>query len=256
MAVFSFAAFTIVVRETVEAALIVSILLAYLAKTDNKKYQKDIWTGTGLALLASAILGGTLLIVFNGLSDTNLAIFEGVVMLAAASVLMYMIIWMRVHAKKIKTELQNAVTQAIDTNKRWSLILLPFAAVFREGVETVLFLAGVYAQPNETMSSIIFGSSVGLIVAMALAVAIFNGAVRFDLKLFFDISAALLFVLALFLVRTGIHEFQEVGFLGGETVMGTLIQLIGIATFLVVLTVFYRRVNRSEILQPTPITTA
>lgn len=215
MAIFSIAAFVVTLRETMEAALIIGILLAYLTQTNHQKLKRDIWIGTGLAGIASLI--GAIIInftigEFEGRAEM---IFEGVVMVSAALVLTWMILWMRKNAHTLKRDLEEKTESAISENKRFALVGIAFIAVFREGIETVLFLGGISSSESVAASSV--GAIAGILVAVVLAVLFFHGTVNLNMKQFFNVTSVILIFFAAGIFSRGIHEFQELGFFGSES---------------------------------------
>src|SRR5918999_4038620 len=136
-------------REGVEAALIVSIILAYLAKTGNQRHFGKIWLGTGAAVALSIVAGVILWITLEGLEGTAAQIFEGVATLLAAAVVTWMLFWMRRTAANIKGELQAGVDRALVEGGIFGLSVLAFTAVIREGLETALFLLGQVTAASE-----------------------------------------------------------------------------------------------------------
>jgi len=129
-------------REGVEAALIVSIILAYLARTGNARHFGRIWLGSLAALAISGAVGTVLWISIGGLTSPAEQYFEGSAMVLAAGVVTWMLFWMRRSAANIKGELQAGVDRALTEGSLWGLSILAFTAVIREGIETALFLLG------------------------------------------------------------------------------------------------------------------
>src|SRR5918995_4742715 len=129
-------------REGVEAALIVSIILAYLAKTGNQRHFGKIWLGAGAAVAVSIVIGLSLFVTIGGFEEPAEQIFEGFAMVIAASVVTWMLFWMRRTAANIKGELHAGVDRALVQGGIFGLALLAFTAVIREGIETALFLLG------------------------------------------------------------------------------------------------------------------
>ena len=137
-------------REGVEAALIVSIILAYLAKTGNRQHFPKIWAGTIGAIAVSVVVGVILFLTVGGLQEPYEQLFEAAAMILAAGVLTWMLFWMRRQARSVKGELQAAVDRVLSEGSGWGLGLLAFMAVIREGIETALFLTGqVFAASTE-----------------------------------------------------------------------------------------------------------
>ena len=202
------AAFLITLREGLEAALIVGIVLSVLRRLDKSKQAPSVWWGV-LAAAAASIASGIALnalgIVFEGRGE---AIFEGFAMLTAAGVLTWMIFWMQRQSRNIGKSLASEVEQAIESGtSTWALFSLAFVAVMREGIETVLFLtAAVFgATPGETL----LGGGLGLVVAIALGWLIFVGGRELNLKRFFSVTGLLLLLFAAGLAAHGVHELQE-----------------------------------------------
>ena len=130
----------ITLREGLEAALIIGIILAYLAKTANRQGFKPVWLGTSLAVLVSLIAGAIIYLVAGEFSGRAEEIFEGSAMLLAVGVLTWMVFWMRKQAVNIKGELQAQIQSALTRGSSFGLATIAFIAVVREGIETVLFL--------------------------------------------------------------------------------------------------------------------
>ncbi|MHA1990357.1 MAG: FTR1 family iron permease [Candidatus Hodarchaeales archaeon] len=208
----SFSSFVITLRETIEAALIVGIVLAYLTKTNNKNLRKDVWIGVFVAILASVVGAMAFLAIYGGFEGNTERLFEGIVMVLAAVVLTSMILWNFRHAKEIKAHLEDKVQDVISGNKRFAIFSLIFIAVFREGIETVLFLGGINA--NEPQSAILFSGTLGIIIAIIFATVLFQGSLNLNLKTFFNVTSVILILFAAGLLSHGLHEFQELNWFG------------------------------------------
>jgi high-affinity iron transporter len=206
-----FASFLLSLREGIEAALIIGIVLGALRKLHRSEMAPAVWYGALAAVLAS-IFTGVLLTAF-GLSLEGAAeqIFEGLAMLLAAAVLTWMIFWMNRQARSIKGELELGVQQATSTGSSRALFSLAFLAVVREGIELALFLtAATFASdPRST----ILGSLLGLSTAVLLGWSLFASILQLDLRRFFQVTGFLLILFAAGLVAHGIHEFNEVGWI-------------------------------------------
>ena len=198
-------------REGVEAALIVSIILAYLAKTGNQRYFGRIWVGTGAAVLLSIVVGAILWITLEGLEGTAAQIFEGVATLLAAAVVTWMLFWMRRTAANIKGELQAGVDRALVQGGIFGLAVLAFTAVIREGIETALFLMGQATAAGTEASSTIIGAFIGLAIAVAIGYAFYVGARVINLQTFFRWTGIALIFIAAGLLGYAVHEFVEAG---------------------------------------------
>ena len=198
-------------REGLEASLIVGIVLAYLAKTDNRHRFKAIWVGTAAAILASIALGGALFFAVGELEGRSEQIFEGTTMLSAVAVLTWMIFWMRKQARNIKGELEAKLAGAIAAGSAAGLASVVFFAVLREGWETSLFLFAISENSNPLSTSI--GAVIGLVISVSLGVALYMGSRRLNLRQFFTVTGILLIVFAGGLLAHAVHEFQEAGLL-------------------------------------------
>lgn len=200
--------FVITFREALEAALIIGIIAAYLAKIGRRELNRYLYLGTGAAILASVVAGWAFMVVYGGLEGRAEQIFGGLASLTAVAVLTYMIFWMARNSQKIKSELQEKVDISISRGQMFGIAALAFVAVFREGVETVLFLGTLATQsPTDTLVGLISG----LAVVVALALLMFKGVYRLDVKTFFKYTSILLIIFAAGLTAYGVHELNEAG---------------------------------------------
>src|ERR687896_2113050 len=172
-------------REGVEAALIVSIILAYLAKTGNARHFGKIWLGTGAAVAVGIAVGVVLFVTVGGFTGSTEQIFEGVAMLLAAGVVTWMLFWMRRTAANIKGQLQAGVDRALLQGGIFGLAILAFTAVIREGLETSLFLLGQTRVAGTEASSTLVGAFIGLAIAVAIGYGFYVGARVINLQTFF-----------------------------------------------------------------------
>ncbi len=203
--------FLIMLREGLEAALIVGILLAYLAKTGNRDKQGAAWTGVGLAVVVSILAGAVIFGTAGELEGRAEQLFEGAATLAAAAVLTYMIFWMRKQAINIRAHLQAQVDAALQSGSLLALGLLAFVAVGREGIETALFLFA--AAKTATPVAATIGGLLGLGGAVVLGYLLYRGTYRLNLRSFFNVTSLLLLFFAAGLLVHSIGEFQEAGFI-------------------------------------------
>lgn len=198
--------FLITFREALEAALIVTIIIAYLNKIGKREYSRYLYLGTGLAVLASLIVGWGVIVLYGSLSKDAERIFEGVASITATIVLTYMIIWMAKNATSIKGELQAKVDFAVTTGQVVGIVTLAFVSVFREGIETVLFLTTLsFTDPSGT----IIGMTLGLSTVLILSYLMLKGVYRMNLQKFFKYTSVLLIIFAAGLFGYGIHELIE-----------------------------------------------
>jgi high-affinity iron transporter len=200
-------------REGVEAALIVSIILAYLAKTGNQRHFSTIWLGAGAAIAVSVVIGLILFVTIGGFEAPAEQIFEGFAMILAASVVTWMLFWMRRTAANIKGELHASVDRALVEGGVIGLAVLAFTAVIREGIETALFLMGQATAAGSEALSTLLGALVGLAIAVVIGFAIYRGARVLNLRTFFQWTGIALIFIAAGLLSHGIHEFVEAGWI-------------------------------------------
>jgi high-affinity iron transporter len=199
-------------REVLEAALLSAIILAFLVKTGRVHLARYAWFGIYGAIAASFGLGGAIWILYGILSKANQVLFEGVAALIAVGVLTSMIYWMAVKGRTLKAKVEGRVEAAISRGAILGLASLTFVLVFREGLETVLFLTPFLVQDT---GQTLLGASLGLVAGTALAYAIFRMGLKLDLRKFFYFTSILLILLAGGLFGYGIHELIEYGKLQG-----------------------------------------
>jgi high-affinity iron transporter len=213
-------------REGVEAALIVSIILAYLAKTGNQRHFGKIWLGAGAAVAVSIAIGLVLFVTIGGFEEPAEQIFEGFAMVIAASVVTWMLFWMRRTSANIKGQLQAGVDRALVSGGVLGLALLAFTAVIREGIETALFLMGQATAAGSQATSTLVGAVIGLAIAVAIGWGLYRGAQVINLRTFFQWTGIALIFIAAGLLSHGIHEFIEAGWITVGT--GTAFDISGI----------------------------
>ena len=206
------AVFVIFVREGIEASMIVSILLAFLDRAGAREHFKDVLTGVAAALVLAT--GGAVAIYFTirNYDGTRFqTIFETGTYLLAVVVLTYMTFWMRSHARSLSSDLRTRAEQAMGRGERLGLGLLAFQAVGREGLETAIFtLAIVFATGTK---GAIWGALAGLIVALAVAAAMYRFGRRLNLGTFFTVIGTLLMVFAAGLVADIVENLQQLGWI-------------------------------------------
>ena len=216
-------ALLITLREGFEAALLIGILLAAVRRGGGSS--RSIWVGAAAAAGVSLIAGAALFASGRELTGTSEQLFEAGAALIAAGFLTWMLFWMRDHAAGSASRLSERAGAALATGGA-ALAWLAFAAVVREGFETALFL---FAAPGEGGFAAVLGALAGLAVATALGVAVYRGASRLDLGLFFKITGALLVVFAAYLLFGAVGELGEI--FGGEAfeVLGPLVAVVYVA---------------------------
>ncbi|NDC19195.1 MAG: iron transporter [Microbacteriaceae bacterium] len=186
--------FLIGLREGLEAALIVSILVAYLVKTNNRKGANQVLFGVGVAILTSILAGIALAEFIEVAPDGINEIIAGLASIIAVFFVTWMIFWMARQARGLKAELHEKIDTAVKASAL-SLVGVAFFAVIREGVETAVFL----------------GATLGLITAAVLGYLIYRGALKINLSKFFKYTGAFLIIVAAGILAYGVHELQEIG---------------------------------------------
>jgi high-affinity iron transporter len=201
--------FILALREGLEIALIIGIVLGALYKVNRRELSKPVWLGAVAAILLSFLVAGVLNYFDTELKGRAEQIFEGVTMLIAAGVLTWMILWMNKQAKYLKSDLEDNVQKTILVSGFWGLFSITFIAVVREGIELSLFFTAALAATQMRQAAI--GAVLGLIVAGVLGWIFFSTTLRLDLRRFFLITSVLLVFFAAGLVAQGVHELNEAG---------------------------------------------
>jgi FTR1 family protein len=197
-------AFIIALREWVEAALIVGITLAYLAKIGRNDLRKSVY-----AALGAAFVGSIAVAVVISRTNLNEDVFEGWVMLAAAFFVVTMVVFMMKTGRKLKGEIESKIGLLAGNDASLGLFFFVFLMVLREGAETVLMLAAVSLNSTALMSFL--GTLLGVLAAIAFGVMFAKGSVRINLQKFFRVTTAILFLVAAQLLVSGLHELSESG---------------------------------------------
>lgn len=205
------ASFLLSLREGLEAALIVGIVLGAVSKLGRPQMKRQVWAGVFGAAALSLVAAFILYSVGAMLEGPAEAVFEGFTMLAAAGVLTWMIFWMNRQARGIKGELEAGVRRAGLQTGKAALFLLAFLAVLREGIELALFLTATAFTSNAQAT--LLGALAGLAAAVVLGWGLFAATLRLDLRRFFQVTGVLLILFAAGLVAHGVHEFNEVGWI-------------------------------------------
>ena len=195
-------------REALEAALIVAIMVTYLKKVGKGELARYAYLGSLAAVVISLVLGVGIQMVYGGMNKVTAELFEGVASLTAVAVLTYMIFWMTKHSKNIRGELEEKLDIAVSQGELYSIVSLAFVAVFREGLETVLFLTTTFVQDA---AGTILGVIAGTAIVLVLAVLLMEGTYQLDIKKFFGYTSILLIVFSAGLAGYGVHELIEAG---------------------------------------------
>ncbi len=204
--------FVIFLREGVEASMVVAILLAYLDRIGQRRHFRDVLAGVGAAVVLMLAGGVTAYLLLKTYAGSRVqTIFETGTYLLAAVVLTYMTFWMQHHSRNLSSELRTRAEQALDGRTRWSLGLLAFQAVGREGLETTVFtLAIVFASHGR---GVIAGGAGGLAVALAIAFAMYRFGTKLNVGRFFTVVGALLMVFAAGILADAVENLQQLRWL-------------------------------------------
>ena len=209
-------AFVITLREGVEAALIIALVITYLNRTGRAELHRWVYAGLGLALLASVL--GAFGLSRIGL-DPESEVMEGILYAIAAVLVASLVIWMWRSSKGMKQQIEGRLDEitrdvTAQTGQRYGLALLifVFVMIFREGIETVVFLAAFSLTNTASIVSII-GGLAGLGLAILFGVLIIRGSLRINLRWFFTVTSIVLLILAVRLAAGSLHEFHEAGIL-------------------------------------------
>jgi len=201
-------------REGLEAALIVAILVAYLVKLDRREALPRLWAGVGVAAAVSVIAAMLLQFASESMSERAAEAFAGIMSLLAVALITWMIFWMAKHARQLKAHLHGEVDRSLETGT-WALAIVAFLAVVREGLETALFLwTGITAVGGA--GTAVSGALLGLVTAVIIGFVVYRGMVRLNMSRLFTWTGAALVIVAAGILTYAVHEFQELGWLPGE----------------------------------------
>jgi high-affinity iron transporter len=196
--------FLITLREGLEASLIIAILLTYLKKTNRWADARYVWRGTAVAIGLCLVAGVAIFIALDGLEGKFEYAVEGFIALFATAVLTHMIFWMRSHARTLGQELRDKVDRSVAS----ALAVIAFAAVLREGLETVLFLLSAKTE-TASGSQVVIGGVVGLAISIVIGFGVYRSGNRLNLRTFFNVTAILLLLFAAGLAGKTVHELRE-----------------------------------------------
>lgn len=200
-------------REGLEATLVVSILVAFLVKTDRRRVLPQVWLGIAVAVALSVGFGAILFYVEDLLGYKQRELFEAITSIVAVVFVTWMIFWMRRFARSLSKDLRGKLDQAIAMGTT-AVVAMAFFAVVREGLETAtLFFAA--AQGASTTAGPLIGICAGLLTAVVLGWLLYASAVRINLTVFFTITGTLLVLVAAGILKYGVHDLQESGVVPG-----------------------------------------
>lgn len=264
-------------REGLEAAIVVSILVAFLVKSERRDALKWVWLGVGGAIAMTVVVFLTIQFGQNTITGLGAEAIAGVASLAAVAIVTTMVLWMKKAAASMSGELRGGMTRALETGPL-AVTALAFLAVGREGVETALFMVG-YAEAQTAWPLI--GLITGVVIAGVIAYGMYRGALSIDLGKFFKYTGVFLIVVAAGILSYGVGALQTVGWLPGlstrafdistwfnwsawygEILQGifnvtptpTVLQLTGYLSYLVVVLALFLRPGTAPAHPPQPST--
>ncbi len=203
--------FLIMLREGIEAALIVGIIASFLRHSGRAALMPAVWAGVFLALGLSLLAGAGLQWMAADFPQKQQELFEGVVGLVAVAMLTGMVFWMRKASRSIKGQLQASVDKALaaPVGAGWALIGMVFLAVAREGLESVFFLLAIFQQSQGWATAA--GALAGIAVSVLLGVGLYKGGVRINLRQFFRYTGVFILLVAAGLLAGAVRRFHEAG---------------------------------------------
>lgn len=201
----------ITLREGLEAALVLGIILAYINKLGRKELKQSVYYGLGAAIVASIL--GAVIFSLAGIDADN-EIFEGTMYFVAGIFVATMVIWMWKTSKNLKSEMEEKLNNIVANkdseghkSQKWSIFGFTFIMVFREGIETVLFLTALTQKTNIALSYL--GALIGLALTVLFAIFFIRGSLKINLQRFFRVTGIILLILVVRLFAGGFHEFGE-----------------------------------------------
>jgi high-affinity iron transporter len=205
-------------REGLEAALVVSILIAFLVKSDQRAALKWVWGGVAAALLVCVAIGTVIAYTIGELPFEQQEIVGGSLSIAAVGFVTWMIFWMRSTARTIAAELRGKLSDALAIGPV-AVAVMASLAVGREGLETMAFFYANVRTAEAGTHQPLIGFVVGIAVALVLGWLIYRGAIRFNLSKFFTYTGVLLVFVAAGILGYGLHDLQEARVLPGLTTL-------------------------------------
>ena len=204
--------FVIGLREGVEASLIVGIIAAFLGSHGRKDALRWVWIGVAIAVGLCVAIGVALGDFEGALSQRQQEALETIVALVAVGMVSYMIVWMRRHARSLKGDIESHLASALAQGSIKALVVMAFLAVFREGLETAIFLLAVFQHSDNTAAAG-GGAVAGLAVACIIGYALYKGGLKINMAKFFRATGVVLVLVVAGLLASAAHTAHEAGWL-------------------------------------------
>lgn len=198
-------------REGLEATLIIVILLLYLKNTGQTTYNKYVYLGSILAIVSSMLFAFLFTLFFGGFTGTTEQIFEGFTFIISGIFIVTLILWIGKEGPKMKEHLEGRLEESIQRQKVFSILILTFVIIMREGIELVLLLMGATSVGSLNQVDVIIGSIIGITISILIGLFTFYGVRSINITKFLKITNILLILFAAGLITYGIHEFIEAG---------------------------------------------
>lgn len=208
------ATFLIGLREGLEAALVVGILVAYVTRMGRRDVLPRLWAGVGLAIVLALGIGAVLTFGAYTLTFEAQELIGGLLSLVTVAMVTWMIFWMQKTARTMKSSLEAGVDRALAAGGLWAVVVIGFISVAREGIETTLLLWSMVQSFGDAPAALV-GAVLGLVAAVALGWLLARGMLRINLRVFFAATGAFLVVVAAGVLAYGVLDLQEAGALPG-----------------------------------------
>jgi high-affinity iron transporter len=204
--------FVIGLREGLEAALIVSIVAAFLRRNGHREALRYVWLGVALAVVLCSAVGVALQLLNEQLPQSQQEQLETVVGICAVGIVTFMIVWMRRNAAGLRGEIERSAADALAQGSVVGLVAMAFFAVLREGLETAVFLLAAFQASASPLTAGI-GALLGVLCAVIVGIGLYRGGIRIDLARFFKVTAVFLVLIAAGLLATAVHTAHEGGWI-------------------------------------------
>ncbi len=209
-----FQSFLILFREGLEAFLILVAILAYLKRIRQEKFYREVFVGAGTGLVLTGLTALLAQTVYATLKNYQEGL-EGFTLLLAAAVLFTVSFWLISHslAQNWQKYIQHQVQLALGKGSRWALASVAFLAIYREGLETILFYQSLFFY-SHNFSSLLFGLFLGLLFLFSVGILFYRFMLKLSLRLFFSLTSLFLYSLSFSFIGKGIQELQDMGWVG------------------------------------------